>query len=141
MIRTGRVVQTDGETLEVCFNRMGTCESCGMCDAGKKETVIKLRGKAKVGDIVEVEMPDAKILKASFVTYVIPLVSLILGLWIGSLLFNEQEIYVFLTGILGLAVGLICVKLIDRFVGKNSAWQPRILSVTPVTHEKNQPTE
>jgi sigma-E factor negative regulatory protein RseC len=130
MLRTGRVVQAEGETLKVCFSRMDACESCGMCDAGRQETVVKLQGKARIGDIVEVEMPDARVLKTSIITYVIPLAMLIAGLWIGSVLWREQEFCVVLSGIAGLLLGYFCLKKIDRHLGQQKAWQPRIISVT-----------
>lgn len=131
MIRVGTVVQAQGENLQVCFNRLEACDSCGMCDAGKRDTVVTLQGKAQVGDTVEVEMPDAKVLKTSAMAYLIPLVGLIAGLWLGSLLFADKELQVLGIGVIGLAAGLLLVKLLDITLGKKAAWQPKIIAVTP----------
>ena len=132
MIRTGKVIQAEGETLSVCFNRLQSCENCGMCGSGR-DPVLILTGKANVGDMVEVEMPDVKVLKASMVTYLIPLIGLIIGLATGALLYPANDVTVLLFGIIGFVVTMIGVKAIDRRLGQNPRWKPRIVSV----HENN----
>ena len=128
MIRTGEVIQAEGETLSVCFSRLQSCENCGMCGSGK-DSVLVLTGKAKVGDMVEVEMPDAKVLKASIVTYLIPLIGLVIGLVTGSLLYPANDVTILIFGIIGFGLSMAVVKAIDRRLGQDSRWQPRIVAV------------
>ncbi|HSK69457.1 MAG TPA: SoxR reducing system RseC family protein [Candidatus Limnocylindria bacterium] len=129
MIRTGKVIQAEGETLKVCFSRMGACADCGMCGTGR-DSVVTLRGAAQEGDTVEVEMPDARVLKASLVTYALPLVTLILGMWAGTALYPSSDLHTALGAAAGLGLGIIALRAIDRRLGGNRGWQPRIVSVT-----------
>ena len=129
MIRTGRVVQTDKDVLKVCFSRLDACGSCGMCGGGRDDAVVSIQGLARVGDVVEVDMPDAQVLKVSAIAYVIPLLGLLLGLWLGSLLFQNQELLVFGTGILMLALAYAGVKAFDARAALHPRWQPRLIRV------------
>ena len=65
MIRTGKVVKEEGKGVMVCFERLQSCEGCGCCGQTKRRPLYLSYGQAKSGDIVEVEMPDAQVLKAS----------------------------------------------------------------------------
>ena len=129
MIRTGKVIQTQGDTLTVCFSRLESCESCGMCGSGRSDAMITLKGQAQPGDFVEVEMPDAQVLKVSAITYLLPLIGLLFGLLLGTILFKRQEIAVLFTGLTFLALCLIGLKMIDKSLGIRKNWQPRILAV------------
>ncbi len=131
MIRTGKVIQAEGNNLEVCFSRMETCESCGMCGSGREDALVKIRGNAHEGDMVDVEMPDAKVLKASAMTYLVPLAGLIAGLVLGTEIFPADEIKTVVVGLAGLALGLGAIKLLDRRMGRLEKWQPHVVAVYP----------
>ena len=131
MIRTGKVIQAEGDILEVCFSRMEACESCGMCGSGRDDTRVRIRGDALEGDMVDVEMPDARVLKASAVTYLVPLAGLIAGLALGTAIFPTDEIMTVAAGFAGLALGLGIIKRLDRKLGRLETWQPRIVAVYP----------
>ena len=128
MIRTGKVIQAEGETLSVCFHPLQSCENCGMCGSGR-DSVLTLTGKARIGDTVEVEMPDAKVLKASMVTYLLPLIGLVIGLAIGALFNPAKDLAILLFGIIGFGLAMAGVKMVDRRMGRNPRWQSRIIAV------------
>ena len=130
MIRTGKVIRAEGEDLQVCFEPLQSCENCGMC-GGRKESTVALKGKARAGDWVDVQMPDARVLKASAVTYLLPLTGLIAGIALGTVLFPQSDVAAFIAGGLGLAAALLALKAIDRRVGKDEQWQPRVVAVRP----------
>ena len=91
MVRTGKVVGTDGKTIDVCFERPEMCAKCGACMGRKPhEETVKIEGTAAVGDTVAVEMPDAKIVKVSLIAYIIPLIGLLAGLLIGQVLLKSD---------------------------------------------------
>lgn len=131
----------DGATLQVCFSRMSACGDCGMCGSGRNDAIATVKGNAQVGDSVEVEMPDAQVLKASVLTYLVPLAGLILGLVFGSLLFPGSDTGSLVMGLGLLLVGLMLVKLLDRHLGKRQMWQPRIIAVYPAQSEGMQQAE
>ncbi len=131
MIRTGKVIQAKGNSLQVCFSRLEACESCGMCGSGRQDSVIELVGNAREGDTVDVQMPDARVLKVSALTYLLPLAGLIAGLSLGMTLFPAQDFLTLAGGLAGLALSLSLLKLIDRRLAGSKNWQPRITAVYP----------
>ena len=105
------------------------CAQCGACMGRKPhEELVKIEGIAAVGDTVAVEMPDAKIVKVSLIAYMIPLIGLLIGLLIGQTLLNN-DLWAAFTGLIGLAVGILAVRIFDRKLGAQKTWQPKLLSV------------
>lgn len=129
MIRVGQVLQVDGDILKVRIGRLESCKSCGMCDGGRQESIVFIKGKANPGDIVDVFMPDAKVLKVSAITYVMPLLGLVGGLAAGTAMFPQGELAALAVGLAGLGLGFGAVKIADRRVSRFDQWQPRIIAV------------
>lgn len=129
MIRVGKVIEKQGESLSVCFSRPEACGSCSMCGSGRDNTIVTIKGEARAGDQVEVDMPDARVLKVSLITYMLPLTGLILGLWIGTLLFDSREFFVMLSGFIVMGIALALLKLIDKKAAMSAQWQPRLIRV------------
>ncbi len=129
MIRTGKVIEKDQDLLKICFEPAEACGSCGLC--GRQGTTVSIPGAAGVGDTVDVELPDAQVLKASLVTYAIPLVGLIAGLWLGTELFPGREGLSILTGLAGMLLFFAGVKVFDGKLRQTAAWQPRIIAIRP----------
>ena len=136
MIRQGRVVQADQGSVKVCFERLEACGHCGMCSGGGQDQIVELKGSAKPGDLVDVEMPDAKVLKASVITYMIPLAGLILGLWLGTMFSPHNELVVLLFGLIGLGISFAGLKVLDHRLGRSVLWQPQITAVYPAEYDE-----
>ena len=138
MIRTGRVVEAKDGSLKVCFDRPEMCASCGKCGAhGIHQELVTVQGEAQVGNWVQVEMPDAQIVKVSLIAYVIPLVFLMAGLVIGQNVLGTDA-WAAALGIGLMDVGLLIVRLIDRRLGGRPGWKPRLVNVLPeMTHPRN----
>ena len=135
MLRTGRVVGVlDGE-VEVCFERPEACARCGACTGHKHESLVKIPGDAPVGSWVDVDMPEAQVLKASLLAYVIPLVMLLAGLALGSVLFSNEMLWA-ATGVLFMGISWALLHVIDK-KARRAGWQPRILAV----HEEQPASE
>jgi len=129
MIRTGRVIDKERNLLKICFEKEEACNSCGLC--ARQDSTLSIPGDAAVGDVVEVSMPDAQVLKASLMAYAIPLLGLIAGLWLGTALFPGREGMTLLTGVTGTVLLFSGVKLFDRKLRRTAAWQPRVIAVKP----------
>ena len=67
----------------------------------------------------------------SALVYIFPLISLVVGLMLGSALSQGRESVMLLWGLLLLAVSLIIVKLADVALGKKAGWHPEIVEVNP----------
>ncbi|MHC1785965.1 MAG: SoxR reducing system RseC family protein [Christensenellales bacterium] len=129
MIRKGTVVQEEKKGVLVCFDRLAACAGCNACGRDKKQTTVFVYGQARIGDVVSVEMPDAQVLKASLLSYLVPLLGLLAGLFAASALSGQEDWAMVLGGILGLALSVGLLKLTDKRLGRQRAWQPHITAV------------
>ena len=132
MIRTGKVIEAKGTALKVCFERPEMCAHCKMCAEGIREgsTVIMLRGNARTGDTVEVEMPDRQLLRYTAAAYLIPLAMLLLGLLAGGLLHLTEALQA-VTALVCLGIGLLLVYLYDKHLTRNGNALPTLVRVCP----------
>lgn len=102
----------------------GNCACCAAgCDA--KSITVYLRNNigAKEGDLVEIKASSKKVLKYTFIAYMIPFIMLIVGIVLGvnyfqSVGLENYEIYGFGVGMLLLAISYLIIKLIDRYLNK-----------------------
>lgn len=133
MLRTGRVVATEEGQVSVCFERPEACARCGACAGGKHHTVVRVPGQAPVGSWVDVEMPDHQVVKASALAYVLPLLALLAGVLVGSLLFESEALWA-LAGLIFMGLSWAALRLIDRRMEKKQDWQPRITAI----HEEGE---
>ncbi len=129
MVRTGKVVSSDKGMLKVCFERPEMCAKCGQCGE-IKETLISIPGTASPGDWVDVDLPEGQLLKFSAFVYVIPLLFLLAGLYLGKLLFGTEQGQ-FLCALVLTALSLGAVILYDRAQKKKGNGLPKIVSVRP----------
>ena len=128
MLRTGKVVAANRGELEVCFERPEACAHCGQCGGQKEKTLVKFPGDVPVGRWVDVDMPEGQVLKASVLAYVLPLVMLLGGLALGSLLFPQEALWA-VTGVLCMGLAWLILRLIEKRMKKKDVWQPKIVNV------------
>ncbi len=127
MIRTGKVVSSSKGMLQVCFERPEMCAKCGQCGE-MKETLISIAGNASPGDWVDVDLPEGQLLKFSAIVYVIPLLFLLLGLFLGKAFFGSEAAQ-FICALLLTALSLTAVILFDRYQKKKGTGLPTIVAV------------
>lgn len=126
MVRSGKVIRVEKGRPMVCFDRLESCEKCSGCLDNKKQALVRVLGEAQVGDTVEVELPDNRILGLSVVMYVIPLAGLLAGLLLGGALFAE-EWKALLCALGGMAASFAAVRVIDGKLQNKEKWQPHIV--------------
>ncbi len=130
MVRPGQVVSLEKDRIMVKFTRLSACKGCGGCIASmKKEALIPIKGKAQPGEYVAIEMPDAHVVKASVLMYVLPLAGFLLGLLLGALLIPSNELLIAACGLGGLALTLGILALVDRKLSLRRQWQPHLVGV------------
>lgn len=137
MTNKGVVTKVEGDTLTIVFERHEACGDCHACMHGSEDCgkhTIQLKGKAQLGDIVEVEMDDSHVMAASAMAYLIPLAGFILGFLCGWLLSRtvtgiNSELLMALCAIVGTAVAYFVMRLLDPHFSKGR-WEQKIISVT-----------
>ena len=137
LTKQGIVVADEGENIKIKIRRSSacgeSCASCGIC--GSNDLIISVPNSdgLNVGDIVDIEITDNKILKYAFLIYIVPLVFLLAGYFSGSYFWDEN------TGI-GLSIALFILSFalmykVDQHIKKKSDY---IVTVT-ITIPNEQP--
>lgn len=141
MERMGVVVEQKGKFSKVKLMRDSACGSCGACQMGdeSKEVFLMARNEpsAEIGDIVEVSMPTSGILSAAFIMYVIPLLSLFVGIVLGSVLFkgDNGELFTALLGLVLMGMTFMAIKVNEKKLTKSDKFNAQILSIVQKNHE------
>jgi len=110
MIEEGTVTQIDGKIAKVAVERKSACDRCHardfcqMIEANRLVVSAVNEAGARVGDRVELEVPDAAGLAASSLIYFVPTVLFIAGAVVGTSLFGSALAGA-LVGIAGVAAG------------------------------------
>lgn len=91
MEQVGLVVDIVEDKAIVAVQRHDVCAKCGGCGiaiSGRGENRLEALNKANaaIGQRVKIVSDTSHVLKASFMVYIVPLLSLLLGLFLGELL-------------------------------------------------------
>ena len=114
-----REVYNDG-TAQVIHVResacSGDCHKCSGCGAQSETMILTVHNPigAKAGDMVVIESATGPVLKAAAMLYILPVVLFLLGYLVGENLWALGPVF----GILGIVLGLVLVKLYDRYLQK-----------------------
>lgn len=137
MTEVGEVVRIKGDMAVVRIQRSSACRHCGACGlgAGPDDMLLTLPNSlnAKPGDLVEVSLESGQLLKASAITYLIPLVALIVGVIVGYALGGYMAVDRQLAGaVLGLvftAVAFGVIRALDPVFKRSNHFTPRMISI------------
>ncbi len=115
MDRIGKVVElVDQSTAKVLLQKHTDCGKCGACSMGRDMDIATLADNgvgANVGDMVELTMETKNVLSAAFIMYTIPLITLLLGIFIGSKVFTTNtEGYSLILGFAFLVITYFLIK-------------------------------
>ncbi len=113
-----------------------SCDSRDTCDVtSDKKMVIEVANdlQARIGDRVEISMPEGSLLKLSFLVYFLPVVALVAGAILGARLapiFNmESTPASVLGGGLAMAIVFCVLKWIDRGSNAKDKYYPRMTRI------------
>ncbi len=138
------VIATEGEFATVETERRSSCGGCAAGSACGVSALSKVMGRrrssirvlnhinARVGERVVLGLAESALLKGSVIFYLTPLLSLFLfalmGRWLGSLFaFDSTEPMVIFSGLLGLLIGLLYLRVFATRVSHDKAYQMVIL--------------
>ncbi|MBN2793882.1 MAG: SoxR reducing system RseC family protein [Clostridia bacterium] len=99
----------------------GNCNKCGSHCAEQSKIEINIENKlgAEIGDYVEVESTSKRILGTAFLVYIIPVLTLILGMLLSNKIFNtSNELIALLFGLVMMFIAFIGIHLYDRYSQK-----------------------
>ena len=132
MTKFGEVIGYDPQSgvAVIRYTRPEACAKCGACGDKAQETVIRLKTTeaCRVGNWVKVELPDGRFLHAAALAYAVPLGLFLAGLLLGYRWLGGEGAAI-LTGLLGLALGMLFLRLKDRALAGRPEWTPHITAV------------
>lgn len=123
MESSGKVTSINGKKIKVKMFKESSCAHCSGCgEASKLTREIELeynphKQKIEIGDIVTFELADSKMLKIGFLVYVLPIIMMIFGFTVSTMLGNSERQSV-LFSFLSLAITFLLIHLYDRFIVK-----------------------
>ena len=124
----------DDNTCTVSVARVSMCgENCGACKGGCKPTdkvvSANINGcDVRVGDRVILNTETKEVMAAAFLVYILPILALILGYAIGTMIF-DKEIFVIFFAICFLVFFFLIVKFAEKNVKKHKKCQISIYKV------------
>lgn len=117
MREKGRVVEVNGGNITIAIGKEsacgGNCASCGGC--GQKVRTAKAINSvnAKIGDVVEIELCERKILSAAFIVYILPLLLFLPGYYLPRI-FTENNVICTIAAFVFMIIGFFLTHAYDK---------------------------
>jgi positive regulator of sigma E activity len=134
----GVVIAVSGDAADVRVAAGAACEDCkGDCCRVDKDGVV-VEGAlnvpgARVGDEVEVVVPEGADLRAGLIVYILPVAGLLLGYLAGNLLGGAMGINRDALGaagaVLAVSAGLLLLRAQGRRVLRDARYRPRVHAI------------
>lgn len=130
----GLVIEVIDDIAKIKAGRHNDCKNCGACP-GDNSIIITANNKvgAKQGQRVLFEMKEGNALTATFIVFVLPLISAFIGAGLGMMIgkYFEGNINIFeiAGGIFAFALSLIFIKIYDKAVNASKKSQPDIIRI------------
>lgn len=136
----GLVIRVDSTGTWVQTGKSEACESCSSKDAchtlggGQAAEVPVLNPiGAGIGDRIVLKMDSSRLLKATFLVYMFPILMLILGAgageWIARSAGLNSPAAPALLGFAGLAAGLLIMRILANRLARKDGYRPRIVKI------------
>jgi sigma-E factor negative regulatory protein RseC len=131
---TGVIVEKNDLYAKIQVERKEACKGCAaksVCHPfDESENLVEIFAKnsvnAQIGDKVKVAIPEITFLKASFITYLIPVIFLFVGSFVGELLFHS-DILNFLIGSIFFIVSFFLIHSYSK--KKHNEFTPVIIEI------------
>ena len=135
---SGRVVAVEDGAVWVASIRQTACQSCAARKGCGQSALAKLGQQHKnhvralnafdldVGDEVIIGVPEDVVMKGTLIAYLMPLVLMLVAA-ITADSFTQEDLWVALSGLAGLAVGFGLVRVHFHAVSRDRRYQPVVL--------------
>jgi sigma-E factor negative regulatory protein RseC len=146
MKEIGQVLSTENGMARVRFERSSACKDCGACMMSQSQKEMDLSTEntlnASVGDWVQVDIESPMLIKASLISYIFPLLMLIIGLVLGYFInqavhiFDNSEIAACILGLLFVVAAYYSIRLLEPRLRKNKGFAPKMVALVDAPAEK-----
>lgn len=135
----GTVQEVSGGKALVRIRKSSACAHCGSRGAcqvfSDREMCVEAANdpQAKVGDFVEIRVPERALLKLSFLVYFLPVLALVIGAMAGGswagYLYMEPTLASIIAGCFAMGITFCLIKWINRGARTGNKYLPRITRV------------
>ncbi|MFW5982077.1 MAG: SoxR reducing system RseC family protein [Halanaerobiaceae bacterium] len=143
MEEIGEIIKTSGKHALVKIERHSLCSKCtNKCQLAQPESheVDEIEVEvdnpigARSGQKVKIEMKEQPVVIASLIIYVIPLIFMIIGYFLGiSLLeafgYQGTEITGIISSLIFLALSFVFIRILDNLLSKRKDYHPKIKEI------------
>ncbi len=117
MAESGQVIERKDSTIVVRLERQEACAKCRACVAGleSKDMFIEAENlcDADVGDWVNITLEQSRFLKAVIIVYTLPLIAMLIGLFLGYYIF-QNEVGALIVGFAFITTAFLTIKLNNK---------------------------
>lgn len=134
MEKSGIIKEIKNDKAIVMIFKESSCAHCNKCSENEKisnELEIPLQPNMNIGDTITFEMNDKKLYKIATLIYILPLIAMIIGYFVGQLLNFSEKLDILLSFIF-----LILTFLIIHFYDKIYLSKDIIDSIKIISIEK-----
>ena len=131
----GRVIQVTGQTVQVEIAKSTECAKCKACDMFDTRETIILEAQndinAQQDDMVTIEVAAKQVLASSVLVFLMPVLFLIFGYWLGStqLWFSSNpESSGIISALIALLLSFGVIFGTDRLLFKKAGFQAHLIS-------------
>ncbi|MGN1393295.1 MAG: SoxR reducing system RseC family protein [Succinivibrionaceae bacterium] len=144
----------DNGYVECSIGTKGLCGSCqskteecssnifdSKLESKRKDLVLENLLGAKLGQIVRIGFPTKSIILSIIISYMLPLLFLIIGAILGFLFLDFIVVNKNFASIIGCFVGLfigVIVSVLTARICIKTIWKPRILGILPIQNSCNK---
>lgn len=121
MIEFGKVVDIEKGLARIELDRSDTCAKCGLCSTNtEKKNYLFFPDDSGLqpGDRVRIEISPKVVLKSSLITFLVPIMGIVLGIIFSILIKNilqiNPDILMVISIIAFLGLSFILVKFLDK---------------------------
>jgi sigma-E factor negative regulatory protein RseC len=138
----GEVIDIQGNTVRVKLDAKQACAHCGVCSKvsnspGEMVVDAYAAEPVKKGDKVVLVMGNGMIIKSAFIVYMVPLIALIAGYYLGRQLMEllnftlKGELFPALFGFFLLALSFLGIRWYDRRKKDDSRFRVSVRKIGP----------
>lgn len=130
----GIVIEVVGNTAKIKTNRHGDCKNCGACPGDQAMVVDALNPLgAKAGQRVTFEIKQTNMLKAAFIVYILPLISIFIGVISGTMIAEKIGLTTIALQIAGAVIAfslsVLYINFFEKSTHSNEKMQPVVTSI------------
>ncbi|HZK34419.1 MAG TPA: SoxR reducing system RseC family protein [Bacillota bacterium] len=137
MNECGQIVQVDNGNATIKVKRSSTCASCGACGMGAHQEDMLLtipnRLGGRVGDYAELELSSKQLIKASAITYIVPLSALIVGVTggyiLGPMIGLDPELTGSIAGLTLTVLSFLGIRLLEPRFKRGHNFSPQMVKI------------